>query len=257
MSSKKVVLLAGKGISTNMVYHALKDKFDVVAVVIEQKESAWLFVKRRANKLGWGTAIGQVLFQILIVKPLHFFSASREREVLEINGLNKSEIEPSVIQNVSSVNSKQCITLLQQIAPDVIVVNGTRIISKKVLQSVHCKFINMHAGITPAYRGVHGGYWALVNNDQVNCGVTVHLVDSGVDTGNVLYQERITATAKDNFTTYPLLQLAAGLPRLKEAINDVLKNELKPITATSTNSQQWYHPTIWQYMWYWLAKGVK
>ena len=41
----------------------------------------------------------------------------------------------------------------------------------------------MHAGITPQYRGVHGGYWAVVNNDPEHCGVTIHFVDKGIDTG--------------------------------------------------------------------------
>src|SRR5438093_9923670 len=46
-----------------------------------------------------------------------------------------------------------------------VVVNGTRIISEAVLTASDAVFINMHAGITPKYRGVHGGYWALYNGD--------------------------------------------------------------------------------------------
>lgn len=257
MSYKKIVLLAGKGQSTNIVFNALKNEFNIAAVILEEKESAWLFIKRRAKKLGWFMAIGQVLFQLFIVRLLTIFASQRKATILAANQLDISPISENISQQVSSVNSAECTQLLQNIAPDVVVVNGTRIISKKVLQSVSAKFINMHAGITPAYRGVHGGYWALVNNDTVNCGVTVHLVDAGVDTGNVLYQEKIQPTSKDNFTTYPLLQLAAGLPRLKDAVNDALNNELKPITVKSTNSRQWYHPTIWQYVWHWLTKGLK
>jgi methionyl-tRNA formyltransferase len=41
--------------------------------------------------------------------------------------------------------------------------------------SINSKFVNIHVGITPKYRGVHGTYWALVNNDVENSGVTVHL----------------------------------------------------------------------------------
>jgi folate-dependent phosphoribosylglycinamide formyltransferase PurN len=66
---------------------------------------------------------------------------------------------------------------LKAINPDLVIVNGTRIISKKVLSSINSKFVNIHVGITPKYRGVHGTYWALVNNDVENSGVTVHFVD--------------------------------------------------------------------------------
>jgi folate-dependent phosphoribosylglycinamide formyltransferase PurN len=72
---------------------------------------------------------------------------------------------------------------LKAINPDLVIVNGTRIISKKVLSSINSKFVNIHVGITPKYRGVHGTYWALVNNDVENSGVTVHFVDEGIDTG--------------------------------------------------------------------------
>lgn len=256
MSNKKIVLLAGKGVSTSIVFHALKNDFTIAAVILEEKESAWLFVKRRAKKLGWFTAIGQILFQLLVVRILNLFAKHRKVEILENYRLDSSEIPDGLVKSVSSVNSPECIQLLQSISPDAVVVNGTRIISKRVLSSIPSKFINMHAGITPAYRGVHGGYWALVNNDKENCGVTIHLVDAGVDTGNVLYQERIVKTAKDNFVTYPLLQLAAGLPWLKQAVNDALTSQLHPIATTATNSKQWYHPTIGQYIWHLATKAV-
>jgi folate-dependent phosphoribosylglycinamide formyltransferase PurN len=54
--------------------------------------------------------------------------------------------------------------------------------------SINSKFVNIHVGITPKYRGVHGTYWALVNNDVENSGVTVHFVDEGIDTGNIINQ---------------------------------------------------------------------
>jgi hypothetical protein len=51
---------------------------------------------------------------------------------------------------------------------DVIIVNGTRIISSKVLESMPALFINSYRYNTTM--GVHGAYWALVSNDKENCG---------------------------------------------------------------------------------------
>ncbi|RZK35168.1 MAG: formyl transferase, partial [Hymenobacter sp.] len=152
---------------------------------------------------------------------------------------------------VPSVNSPECIALLQELQPDVVVVNGTRIIGKKVLASVPCPFLNTHAGITPLYRGVHGGYWALANNDPSHCGVSVHLVDTGIDTGGILYQALIAPTAEDNFTTYPLLQLAAGLPLLARGVRDALAGTLRRRPAPVGESRLWSHPTLSEY---WAAQ---
>jgi methionyl-tRNA formyltransferase len=125
-----------------------------------------------------------------------------------------------------------------------------------VLDAVNCKFINIHAGITPKYRGVHGAYWALLSDDPEKCGVTVHLVDPGIDTGSIIAQKTITVTRKDNFVTYPLLQLAAGIPMLQAAVADCLGGDLD-LKPASGSSRLWYHPTMGQYLYHRLFKGKK
>ena len=165
-------------------------------------------------------------------------------------GLANVLLPEEKITLVNSVNDDRCLQILQSIQPDLVIVNGTRIISEQVLREVSCKFINLHAGITPKYRGVHGAYWALVNNDEAHCGVTIHLVDAGIDTGGVIARQKITVSQKDNFVTYPLLQLAAGIPYMKKAIEDILQNRLALLTANTTESRLWSHPTIWEYLFY-------
>jgi methionyl-tRNA formyltransferase len=97
---------------------------------------------------------------------------------------------------------------------------------------------------------VHGGYWAVANDDHENFGVTVHRVDKGIDTGEVLYQQRIKVTSSDNYTTYPYLQLGEGLPLVMKAVEDIFSGRLSPVNAAPAESRLWYHPTIWQYFFY-------
>ena len=156
---------------------------------------------------------------------------------------------------VSSVNSQAAIDHITGLCPDIVVVNGTRIISKKVINLLNCPAINVHCGITPKYRGCNGGYWALANEDAESSGVTIHLVDAGVDTGAVLWQEMIRPIRGDNFVTYPYLQLAAALPGLLEQIRCALENRLHPF-AGQGDSKQWYHPTLWGYFWTGLSTGI-
>jgi methionyl-tRNA formyltransferase len=257
MENKKIVLLASDGDSTNIVYHALAEGFNIGTVIIEGKESKKIFLQRRIKKLGFIKVIGQVVFQMLVVKLLSRFSSARIQKILAENKLDVAAIDEKKIVRVNSVNDEQVKELLRSLSPDVVVVNGTRIISKKILSSVNCPFINMHAGITPMYRGVHGGYWALVNKDEAHCGVTVHLVDPGIDTGNILYQDIIAPTAKDNFITYPYLQTSAGVRLLNKAVEDAVSNNIRPVAAAAGASRLWYHPTIWQYIYHRIFKKVK
>ena len=110
-------------------------------------------------------------------------------------------------------------------------------------------------GVTPKYRGVHGGYWALAMNDNENCGVTVHIVDQGIDTGGVLYQGLIHANESDNFNTYPIHQIAKAIPLMKTALDDV-KNNCINIKDGIHPSRLWYHPTILEYIKHWIQLGV-
>lgn len=253
----KVVLLAGRSASTPIVFNYLNKEINFEAVLIEEKIPATQILKRRVKKLGYATVLGQVLFQIIVVKILQKQSRDRIRDILAANGLQNTPIPAEKIINVTSVNADEVIEILKQISPDVVVVNGTRIISKEVLDAIPAPFMNMHVGITPGYRGVHGAYWALVNKDKCNAGVTVHYVDQGIDTGKVIAQDIIDVTEKDNFVTYPYLQTAKGLNLMLKAIKSIEKGERPKSDAKVSFSKLWSHPTIFGYIYHLIAKGVK
>jgi len=251
----KVVMLAGKGFSTRVMYHALKNDFNISAVILEEKPSSWRLLSRRVSKLGFSKVAGQVMF-ILFYKLFIGSSTVRIAELVRQFNLNDNEIPEAIVHKVRSVNSKKTMKLLRRLNPDAVVVNGTRIISKKVLASIAAPFINTHMGITPKYRGIHCGYWALAMDDKENCGVTVHLVDEGIDTGGVLYQATISPTPKDSFNTYPIHQIARSVPLMKKALLAVSENQLLVKKGVGP-SGLWYHPTLWGYLKRRLRFGVK
>jgi methionyl-tRNA formyltransferase len=251
----RVVMLVGKDESSDIMYHALKKEFDVVWVIREEPVSRKKLLQNRMKKLGFVTVLGQVLFMVLN-KVLAKMASPRIKEIKAHEKMDDTPIDRSKLVEVESVNDARVISLLRESHPDVVVVNGTRIIAPKILDAVDAPFLNTHAGITPKYRGVHGGYWALAENDAAHCGVTVHLVDTGIDTGDVLYQETISPTEQDSFNTYPLLQLAAAIPLMKQALRDVAQGILHP-QKPDLPSGLWYHPTLWKYLAVFLERGVK
>ena len=251
-------MLVGPGPSAKYVYNGLKSEFEINHVIraVGAPGGRSKFIKRRIKRLGYWTVFGQILFKLAIVKPLQLFSKKRVSQLKDDLKLSDAFYPAEVLIDVPHVNSDVCLSTLQDIDPDIIIVNGTEIIAKKILNGVRAKFVNTHVGITPKYRGVHGGYWALANNDKENCGVTVHLVDTGIDTGGILYQGIITPDRKDNFITYPLLQVAEGIRLMKLAITDISNNEIT-VKQGGDESKLWYHPTIWKYLYLRIIKGVK
>lgn len=252
-----VVMLAGRGRSTAIAYNSLNREIGVDRVVIEDQVPTSMLLRRRLRKLGARKVVGQVLFRGIVVPLLGASSKERIHEILRINGLSDEPIPPSKTIHVSSVNSAETQKILQDLDPRVVVVNGTRIIAREVLSCIPRTFINTHAGITPTYRGVHGGYWALTEGDVEACGVTVHVVDAGIDTGEIIGQALIQPGAEDNFATYPYLQLAAGLPVTIGAVRAALDGTLAPRSRPARASRLWSHPTLGEYLIHRVVRGVK
>ena len=254
---KKIVFLGSKSDSTKFVFNGLKKHIDFSAVIIEDPPNKIDLFQRRLKKLGWLETLGQILFIVFASKIIHVLSKRKRKRLLHELNLDSSQIDPEITYFVQSVNSTRTIEILKEINPDLVIVNGTRIIAKKVLNAISSVFINTHVGITPKYRGVHGGYWALANNDMQHFGVTVHKIDAGIDTGEVLYQKVILPTSSDNFSTYPLLQTAEGIKLILNVIEDFNFEGLRSTQSLVNESKLWYHPTLWGYLYLRIKKGIK
>lgn len=256
MSHKiRVVMLCGNWQTSRIMYHGIASLVDVVGIIVEKKPSASKLIQRRIITIGIARTVGQLLF--LVINKLMAKSAqARITQLLRRLGLVDTPFPANITHHVDSVNSRQTIALLQELKPDAVVVNGTRIIATNVLSSIGSPFINTHMGITPRYRGSHGGYWALASDDSENCGVTIHLVDEGIDTGGVLYQDRIHPDHDDNINTYPIHQIAQAIPLMRAALEDVKEKKLA-IKPGVSPSRLWYHPSLFEYAKYWLLKGVR
>jgi methionyl-tRNA formyltransferase len=249
VQNKKIVFLASDCESSRWVYNALKKEFEFDAVIIEQPISRKKLFKGRLKKIGFFKVAGQALFSLLIVPWLKKKAVRQKATLIKKYGFSNDQFDSTITHRVGSVNNETCKQLLEQFQPDIVVVNGTRIISKKILSCTNAIFINMHVGITPWYRGSHGGYWALYNNDANNFGTTIHIVDTGVDTGRILKQVFVKPTKADNFTTYPVLQVAEGINGMKEVIKVIIEgNGIPTGTANKEKGKMYYQPTIWQYL---------
>ena len=245
----KIIILARDCDSTNVVYNYLKKFFEIQAVVFEKPIPRKKQFLNRAKRLGYFNAIGQVIFFLGIAPLIKRFSQKRKDEIFREYELDETGPPEHLIKRIRYANTEEGRSLLNQLDPDLIIVNGTRIISKKTLESVSSTFINIHTGITPAFRGVHGGYWAVAKGKKTLFGTTVHYVDAGVDTGGIIRQVFVDPPKQDNFYTYPYLQYATVLPELRQVVQSFVDGEKPPTKLPITDeSFLWFHPTIFQWL---------
>ncbi|MGX9353164.1 formyl transferase [Shimia sp. W99] len=254
----KLLVMASPGDSTNILVNRLiDDGFRDIHVFEEPPQSRWVLLRGRVRRVGWRMVIGQVLFMALVQPLLRRSAGARLQGIQEAYGLRTTRLSAASITRITSVNSSEAQELLRCLAPDVVVLSGTRIVKRETLVAADAPVLNIHAGITPEYRGVHGGYWALWMGRPEEFGATLHLVDAGVDSGAVLSHVRPVPTAQDNFATYPLLQLGAALPALVNTLTKLDQRKTLPDPVPTTGAgRQWFHPTLWQYL-IGLRRGVR
>ena len=77
-----------------------------------------------------------------------------------------------------------------QIDYDCIISFGYRHILKQgFLDKLKCPIFNLHIAYLPYNRGAHPNFWSFYDNTP--SGVTIHLIDAGIDTGPIVYQKYV------------------------------------------------------------------
>lgn len=97
----------------------------------------------------------------------------------------------------------------------------------------------------------------MVTNDKENSGVTIHKVDKGIDTGEIVKQSTIVICKPDNFSTYLFHQYRVTIDLMKSTLNDIKSNNLKTFKKENVESNLYYHTTFSEYFYNRLFKGVK
>jgi folate-dependent phosphoribosylglycinamide formyltransferase PurN len=101
-----------------------------------------------------------------------------------IDKSNSNYIERGDINLIDNVNT------IIALNPDIIISYGCSIIKSDLLQIFKGKFINIHLGLSPYYRGSGTNFWPFVEDQLSLIGTTFMHIDEGIDTGGIIHQIR-------------------------------------------------------------------
>lgn len=101
----------------------------------------------------------------------------------------------------SNINSLEFFSKLNQFDCDLFVsMSFNQIFKEPIINLPRLKTINCHAGKLPFYRGRNVLNWVLIN-DEREFGVTVHYIDSGIDTGDIIMQKLFPISDDDDYSS--------------------------------------------------------
>ena len=76
--------------------------------------------------------------------------------------------------------------------------HGSSLIKSKLLEFFKDRFLNIHLGLSPYYRGSGTNVWPLINNQPQMVGATFMHIDEGIDTGRIIHQINADIFLGDN-----------------------------------------------------------
>ena len=246
MKNKRIVFFTKDSLETKVLAHELNKQFELAAIVIQEKKEKkkQKFIIRFLQK----TIGKKVLEQILI-----FRKEKSERQILQTEFRLKKEATkflerelqkfmvrgwPSVpILRTSDINSNSVDESIKALNPALIVVWGTGIIRKNIIEIPAQGIINAHTSILPEYRGNFVEFWQCLNNDYEHAGVTYHFINELIDEGDVIAAEKYTGAKPTNpyaLRNANLLSIISSYPRI---VGNVLSGNFKRIKQETKNSK--------------------
>jgi phosphoribosylglycinamide formyltransferase 1 len=88
------------------------------------------------------------------------------------------------------INLPTVVAEIKRFRPDIVICYGSSLIGPELIQTFRGKFLNVHLGLSPYYRGSGTNVWPLINKEPCMVGATFMHMDEGIDTGRIIHQIR-------------------------------------------------------------------
>jgi methionyl-tRNA formyltransferase len=121
------------------------------------------------------------------------------------------------------------VNLIKSLEVDFLISINFRYIIPKTIFSIPNYALNIHGSLLPKYRGRCPHVWSIINGEK-NAGVTSHIIDKGVDTGDIISQKKIGISLED--TGYSLLK------KYEEIYPKILMASIKSLLSGNAPKKQ-------------------
>ena len=128
-------------------------------------------------------------------------------------------------ERCKKINSEETCQLVRDANPDLCVISHfERLIKKDLLKIPKLGFINLHPSLLPEYRGMSPQHWPIINGDK-EAGITIHYVDEGTDTGDIILQRRFPLRGNEYVKDLQKMWMREYKTIMVEAIDKILNGD--------------------------------
>lgn len=128
------------------------------------------------------------------------------------------------ILRVRDVNDPEAVEFVRSLEPDVVCVNGTNLLRDPMLAlipDIPLGIINMHTGLSPYSRGGNCNLFMLLEGRPEMVGVTIHHIDRGIDSGDIIRTARPPLEPDDTFERIRAKVFRLGIDLMLESVAEL------------------------------------
>lgn len=235
MDQLKIVALIGTPVHLNYFVNRVAQDHELVLVIRENSRTNLL---KKIMEKG-------ILKSVSIIAR-HFMQRNKIRTVYDrILGNQWQQMSDAIpLKTVDNINSPEVAALLNEIKPDLVIVQGTTLIRNKTLASIPL-VLNLHWGLSPYYKGSNCTEWAMINNDVYNIGFTIHKISSKIDGGDIVTQGRPEIEVTDTANSINMKLTRAGAAAMSQVISRIKNNVPLVFAAQDTARGQLFLTKHW------------
>ena len=116
---------------------------------------------------------------------------------------------------------------------------STMLIPENILALYHERAINFHPGLLPEYAGLYTYQWAIINQEAYT-GVSLHFMEAGLDTGDIIAQQRFEISEKDTGLSVYKNCVSTASKLFAPLIEAIANNEEIPRTKQDLSKRHLY-----------------
>jgi len=150
------------------------------------------------------------------------------------------------IVDVGQLSEADSVAAVAALSPDIMVHAGAGILRRNLLATARLGTLNAHMGILPHFRGMNVAEWARFERKPVGC--TVHLVDPGIDTGDILATRVVNTASARSIESLRALVDVQQIDLLGAVLRAIIHTGVVPqrTPQSVSDGQQYYrmHPAL-------------
>ncbi len=199
------------------------EEFDLVGVVWQANDPATrsLTARLRPYANPW-----RLLRQVTARVLLPWFE---RRSAPAIDGLFGPDVPLSLPDalpqlRTTNINADAVVAQITELRPDIVLVNGTQLLREPVLAllpNIRLGIVNLHTGLSPYSRGGNCNLFMLLEGHPEWLGVTVHHIDRGIDSGDIIRTAQLDLHPDDSYETLDARSFHQGIELLLRAAHDL------------------------------------